>query len=161
MRRRSLQMAAAVLLACCLNGERGAAEVHLSGTRDHVTVQATDATLPEILSALQAEFELKVTLRGTDPRKFSGSYSGTVRQVLSRILSGEDYVLETTADGFNVVVLSQSAADNAARPGLPAPPPPPAQNAGPPAPGRRPVPPPQPQPPPPPQRPPPAPPAAR
>lgn len=56
------QLATAALLAWCLSCGPGAAEVRLSGTRDHVVLQTDDATMPEILAALRAVFDLDVKL---------------------------------------------------------------------------------------------------
>jgi hypothetical protein len=119
------QFVTALLLAWCLSGGRSAAEVRVSGTPDRVVVQTSDAPMPEILTAMHTAFELEVTLKGTIAQKFSGMYSGSVRQVLGRLLTGENYVLRTTADGISIIALGKSASAAAAppdrpqRPGLP------------------------------------------
>jgi hypothetical protein len=116
MGRKSLlpQLATAALLAWCLSCEHSAAEVHLSGRPDRFVLQAHDATMPEILDAVRSAFALDVTLNGASARKFTGTYSGSVRQVLSRLLRGEDYVLRSAADGMSVILLGASAADSTA-----------------------------------------------
>jgi len=106
------QLATAVFLAWCLSSGPGAAEVRLSGTRDHVVLQTNDATMPEILDALRAVFDIDVMLKGATARKFTGVYSGSVRRVLSRLLAGEDYVLRSAADGVSIVLLGSSASDS-------------------------------------------------
>jgi hypothetical protein len=108
------QLATAALLAWCLSCGRSAAEVHLSGTPDRFVLQAHDATMPEILDAVRSAFALDVTLKGASARKFTGTYSGSVRQVLARLLRGEDYVLRSAADGMGVILLGASAADGTA-----------------------------------------------
>jgi hypothetical protein len=106
------QLATATLLAWCLSCERGAAEVHLSGTLDRFVLQAHDATMPEILDAVRSAFDLDVTLKGASARKFTGTYSGSVRQVLSRLLAGENYVLRHAAEGTSIILLGTSALDS-------------------------------------------------
>jgi hypothetical protein len=108
------QLATAALLAWCLSCGRSAAEVHASGTPDRFVLQAHDATMPEILAAVRSAFDLEVRLKGATARKFTGVYSGSVRQVLSRLLAGEDYVLRSAADSLSIVLLGASASDSTA-----------------------------------------------
>jgi hypothetical protein len=110
-----LQLTTIVLLAWGLSCGPSAAEVRLSGTPDHVVLQVNDAAMPDILAALRAAFGLEVKLKGTTARKFTGVYSGSVRQVLSRLLSGEDYVLHSAADGMSMILFGTSAANSTAR----------------------------------------------
>jgi hypothetical protein len=118
MRRKSFfqQLATAVILAWCLSCGRSAAEVRLSGMPDRMVLRASDATMPEILAALHSAFDLEVKLNGTTARRFTGTYLGSMRQVLSRLLAGEDYVLRSAADGIVVRLLGNSASDGAAVP---------------------------------------------
>jgi hypothetical protein len=114
------QLATAALLAWCLSCGSGAAEVRLSGTQDRVVLQTRDATIPEIFAALRSAFDLEVKLTGATARKFTGVYTGSVRQVLSRLLAGDDYILHTSSDGMNIRLFGASAADSvAASPSLP------------------------------------------
>jgi hypothetical protein len=109
------QLATIVLLAWCLGCERSAAEVRLSGTSDRIVMQTNGATILEILAALRSAFDLEVKLKGATARTFTGEYSGPVRQVLSRLLTGEDYILRSDSEGMSIVLIGRSAADNAAR----------------------------------------------
>jgi hypothetical protein len=123
---------ALILVLWCLSGGCSAAEVQLSGTPDRIVMRTNDATITEILAAFRARLGLEMTLRGTMTHKFTGAYSGSVRQVFSRLLTGEDYIFSTTSNGMSIVLLGNSAADAAARP-VPQPPtlrPPVPQNAG-------------------------------
>ena len=105
------QFAAAIILAWCLSCGNSAAEVRLSGTPDRFVLKTNDATMPEILAALHSAFDLEAKLNGTTARKFTGTYSGSVRQVLSRLLVGEDYVVRSAADGMSIILLGAGAAD--------------------------------------------------
>ena len=108
------QLATAALLAWCLSCGGSAAEVHLSGTQDRLVLQAQGATMPEILGALQSAFDLEVKFKGATERRFTGVYTGSVRQVLSRILAGNDYVLRSASDGISIRLFGRSPADSAA-----------------------------------------------
>jgi hypothetical protein len=108
------QLATAALLVWCLSGGPSTAEVRLSGTPDRIVLRTIDATMPEILAALHSTFDLDVEFNGTTARRFTGTYFGSVRQVLSRLLAGEDYVLRSAADGIVVRLIGKSALDGAA-----------------------------------------------
>jgi hypothetical protein len=110
-----LQLTTIVLLAWCLSCGPSAAEVRLSGTPDRIVLQLNDATMPDILAALRSAFGLEAKLKGMTARTFTGVYSGSVRQVLSHLLRGEDYVLRSAADGMSIVLFGASAADSTAR----------------------------------------------
>ena len=112
------QFAAALFFSWCLSGGNSAAEVRISGMQDRVVLQANDATVPEVIAALRRAIGLQVTLRGTVAQKFTGIYSGSVHYVLTRLLTGENYVLQTTSSGIRIVLLGQSASDDEGRPGL-------------------------------------------
>jgi hypothetical protein len=109
------QLATIVLLAWCLGCERSAAEVRLSGTSDRIAMQTNDATIPEILAALRSAFDLEVKLKGATARTFTGAYSGSARQVLARLLAGEDYILRSDSEGMSIILIGTSAADTTAR----------------------------------------------
>ena len=97
------------LVAWCMGCGRSNAEVLLSGSQDRIVMQTTDATLAEVLAAFRSAFALEVKLKGATARTFTGAYSGSVRQVLSRLLTGENYVLRSAADGMSMVLFGSSA----------------------------------------------------
>ena len=100
------KIATVLLVAWCLSCGRSEAEVRLSGTPDRIVLQTNDATIVEILAALRASLDVEVKFSGATARRFTGVYSGSVRRVLSRLLTGEDYVR----------LLGKSEADGAAVP---------------------------------------------
>jgi hypothetical protein len=109
------QVATMALVAWCMACGRSNAEVLLSGSQDRIVMQTSDATLAEVLAAFRSTFSLEVKLNGVTTRTFTGIYSGSVRQVLSRLLSGEDYILSSDADGMRIILIGRSASDNIAR----------------------------------------------
>ena len=72
-----------------------AAEVRVSGTAKAVNVTAQDATLDDILRALQANFKFQYR-GGALPNPVSGTYSGSLRSVIARLLTGHNYVSRET-----------------------------------------------------------------
>jgi hypothetical protein len=100
-----------VALALLLAGATPArAEADFSGTKDHVVLQARDATIAEVLSGIQSAFNLRVQLTGSTERQFTGTYAGTLRQVLSRLLDGEDYIIGPAPDGIRIILPSSTTA---------------------------------------------------
>ena len=81
-----LQIVMTLLLTWCLSGESAEAQVCLSGTPERVVLTTNDATLAEILTELRSVFDVEIKLQGGTARKFTGTYIGSVRQVLSRLL---------------------------------------------------------------------------
>jgi hypothetical protein len=108
------RLATAALLTWCLSCGGSAAEVRLSGTPDRVVLTTNDATIADILAALRSAFDVEVNLTGGTARKFTGVYSGSVRRVLSRLLTGNDYVLRSGPDGISIRLLGDSTADSSA-----------------------------------------------
>ena len=108
------------LLLAVLASNSVRAEVRVQGPVENVRLQASDATAAEILAALSERFELGV--RGTTAnRRVTGTYEGSLRHVLARVLVGYDYVIQTRGANIDVIVLSAGAPRQA----RPAPPPPP------------------------------------
>jgi hypothetical protein len=93
---------------------RAGAEVRLSGSLDSVALEATNATMPEIVAALQSTFRVKISLAGSTSRRFTGAYSGSLRRVLARLLDGGNYVISPVSGGMSIAILMP----NAARPGM-------------------------------------------
>ena len=108
------------LLLAALAGNSVRAEVQVQGPVENFRLQASDATAAEILAALSERFELGV--RGTTAnRRVTGTYEGSLRHVLARVLVGYDYVIQSRGANIDVIVLSTGAPRQA----RPAPPPPP------------------------------------
>jgi hypothetical protein len=96
------------LLVTALHGNSVRAEVRVQGALEDVRLEASNATATEILAALSERFELRV--RGaTANRRFTGTYEGTLRHVLARILVGYDYVIKPNGASIDLIVLSTGA----------------------------------------------------
>jgi hypothetical protein len=86
------------------------AEVQISGTKDHIVLQATNATMAEVLSSIQSALNLRIQSIGSTERQFSGTYTGTLRRVLSHLLDGEDYIIGPAPDGIRIILPSSTTA---------------------------------------------------
>jgi len=90
------------------------AETEVRGLPNAVYVRAENAPLGEVLAAISAEFKLKYPARFGLDRTVTGIYSGTLRQVLLRILEGSNFVIKYSGDDTEIRVLSSaSVADRA------------------------------------------------
>jgi hypothetical protein len=109
------RVATMVLVAWSMGCGHSAAEVLLSGSQDRIVMQTSDATLAEVLAAFRSALALEVKLTGTTARKYTGAYSGSVHQVLLRLLAEEDYILSSDAEGMSIYLVGKSASDSTAR----------------------------------------------
>jgi len=97
---------AAVLLSATLGS--ASAKTRIEGRVDAVHLVAEDAPISEILAALSAQFDLTFSPCAELDRAVTGVYSGSLPQVLGRILDGYDYITEISVDGIALNVLGRS-----------------------------------------------------
>jgi len=76
---------------------------------DAVKLRADNASISEVLDALSAKFTVSYKVPPNLIRNMTGEYSGTLNEVLARLLDGNDYVVETSEEGVKIVVLGASA----------------------------------------------------
>jgi hypothetical protein len=117
------------LIALGLSGDPARAETTVRGTADSVRVEAVGAPLAEVLSQLGA-VNLRYEGSAIPARTVTGTYSGSLSQVLARLLDGTSYV---TRKNGNLTILKIISADSgranaaiapaAPRPGTPGTPP--------------------------------------
>lgn len=107
------------------------AEAVIRGDLQSVELEAKDATIDEILAALSAKWKINYrTSVGLNRRK-NGTYRGSLAGVVSRILNGYNFVMESSGDTLDVLVLdtaspgARPAAARTADASPPAPPTPP------------------------------------
>lgn len=90
-------------------------EVSVQGTAQAVRVDARQAPLPEVLSALGTSLGVRhKSLIAVDEVIIGGSYSGTLDDVLRRLLKDVNYVIRTQQDAVEILIVG--------RPGDPPPP---------------------------------------
>ncbi len=88
------------------------AEVQITGEGDAVQVDAKEASVEELLSALRKAYGLRYSSSANLSRSVSGTYAGSLQQVVSRVLSlqGYNFIAETSEHGTIVAVYDKSAA---------------------------------------------------
>ena len=110
-----------------------AAKVEIVGAPDAMQLSAEEAPLREVLAAMAAQFNLTYEPTPELDRLVGGTYSGTLQQVLARILDGYDYVTNFSPNGIELKVwgpsraipyLGSGAAHNPVAPASQVPPPP-------------------------------------
>jgi hypothetical protein len=94
------------------------AQIDVERQSDAVYVTAKDASVSKALAALSAQRRLTYTFDPGLDGPLEGDYSGTLQQVLKRVLDGYDYVIEISDDGIELKVIGRS--DPTSRPPLPA-----------------------------------------
>jgi hypothetical protein len=78
------------------------------GQQDDIQLSAKNASIKEILDALATSQKLSYKLSPNLRADITVQCSGTLRQILERILDGSDYILKVFDDGIEVVVLGTS-----------------------------------------------------
>lgn len=105
----------AILLAALFPARSLGAETRVTGEPDAVRVEARDSRVEEVLVALGASFGLQYRSTSALSRRVSGTYEGSLRRVVTRLLDGYDFVMKTGSDGIEVTVYG-SATPGAAGP---------------------------------------------
>jgi hypothetical protein len=81
------------------------AETRVEGTVDSIRLEAHDASVQEVLTALGANFDLRFRSATPLDRTVSGSLKGPLRGVVARVLDGYDYIGKTGNGTMQVIVL--------------------------------------------------------
>jgi hypothetical protein len=98
----SRRLALAVLsvaLTLGANATCGRAEVSIRGDGAVVHLEASKASLSEVLSVLESAFPIRHRTSVPLDQSISGTYRGSVRHVLARLLGGFNYYIADTAEG--------------------------------------------------------------
>src|SRR5947199_5404579 len=107
-RTRSCQLAGATVLSLTLGvgaPPSAWAEAIITGTLDLVRVEATNATVGELLSGLRAKFGLSYRSGKSLDETIDGTYAGSLTSVVRRLLANYDYVLSRRSDGEKDVLV--------------------------------------------------------
>ncbi|MDA9524637.1 hypothetical protein XI06_31195 [Bradyrhizobium sp. CCBAU 11434] len=78
----------------------------VEGRPDAVHLEVHDASLHDVLAALQERFNLRYRTVDALEAQMTGVFDGPLRRVVARLLSGHDYAMQVTADGVDVLVLT-------------------------------------------------------
>lgn len=101
------QAALAIVLICGAPAT-ARAEVRIAGDAAAMRVSTSQDTIADVLSALGVAF--KVRYRTAVPLSAAAgpTYSGSVRQVVARLLDGYNYLLKVDQESIEVVVFGDS-----------------------------------------------------
>jgi hypothetical protein len=83
--------------------------VQIDGRADGMRVRLENAPIAQVLADLGRRFGLTYRRVPSIDRPLTGRYSGTLNQVLARVLDGTDYILEVSDQRVTLVVLGVSA----------------------------------------------------
>jgi hypothetical protein len=97
--RRLTLVVLSVAVALGASAACGRAEVSIHGDRAAVHLEVSKAPLSEVLSALESAFLIRHRTSVPLDQSISGTYRGSVRRVLSRLLGGFNYYIADTAEG--------------------------------------------------------------
>jgi hypothetical protein len=87
--------------------------VSIDGDRAVVRLEASNAPLSEVLSALERAFPIRYRTAVPLDQPIIGTYRGPLRDVLSRLLDGFSYyVADTAAGGMEITVVGRRLAEN-------------------------------------------------
>ena len=104
--RTSSHVVLALLIVCFGFARSAYAEVRISGDAAAVKVVAQSASLNDVLRALQTTFKFHYQQTGTLPDVISGTYSGSLRSVLARLLAGHDYIIRGSQDDLTITIVA-------------------------------------------------------
>jgi hypothetical protein len=116
-------LSAAVTLGASASCVRAEVSVHVD--KAVVYLEASKAPLSEVLSALEGSFSIRHRTSVPLDQSISGTYRGSVRHVLSRLLGSFNYYIADTAEGgIEITIVGRPGAPavgNLPRAGLTAP----------------------------------------
>src|ERR1700686_2709300 len=89
--------AAAALAVVIVTAGTVHAEVRVNGDAGALRVVATQSNVAEVLSALESSFRLRVNTPMVLDRAVSGTFTGSLAQILSRMLHDYNYIIRWQA----------------------------------------------------------------
>jgi hypothetical protein len=100
------------------------AEVRVDGPSADLVVNAREARIADVLSSLAAKHQVRYRASLDLDEVITGSYSGSLPQVLARVLDGYSYVIKKNEGALEVIVYGRRG-ERAIPASVPPPPPPP------------------------------------
>jgi hypothetical protein len=126
LRFRGWLAAVAVSSVALLGGAGALAQVRVEGRPDAVHIDARDASLHEVLEALQTRFNLRYHADDALDSRMTGTFNGPLPRVTARILDGYDFAIKITPQDLDVLILRQHGPSVAPAPAVAKPKAPPA-----------------------------------
>jgi hypothetical protein len=82
------------------------AEVRISGQPNALKIEAHNATVDDVLRALQASYKFRFESAHALTNPAGGIYTGSLSRVVGRLLDGQNYVMRHSAGGVKVSIIS-------------------------------------------------------
>jgi hypothetical protein len=86
------------------------ATTEIQGQADDLLVRVENASISEVLDELSAQFNLSYNRSSNLNHVLTGNYSGSLQQVLARVLVGYDYVVTNSDEAVRVVIVNAMSA---------------------------------------------------
>ena len=96
----------AAVLACAL-ATAARAEVRIEGTPAALQVTTRQDAVADVLAALAANLDVKYRSAVPLDRAANAAYTGSLREVIARLLEGYNYVLRKEHDATEIVVFGR------------------------------------------------------
>jgi hypothetical protein len=112
------RLAPVVALAALVSGAPvpARAEVSISGGPAAIRLEASEASLEEILLALHASFNLRYRTSAALDDAVSGTYSGPLARVASQLLDRYDFIMKVSAENVEIFVFRRHGSAEAPSP---------------------------------------------
>lgn len=81
------------------------AEVVMTGTPEAVRLEANQASLREILAALENSYGVRYRASIDLDRPITGTFSGSLARVIAHLLDGYDYVVKVSSGSVEITLL--------------------------------------------------------
>jgi hypothetical protein len=85
----------------------GSASVRVRGDAAAVRLDARRTTIASVLAALSAAFDISYRSPIALDEEINGTYAGSLRRVISRVLDGYNYVIEQNDAKLDVIILGR------------------------------------------------------
>ena len=102
---RCSSVAAALVAGLAATTVTAMAAAQVSGSPQNVSVDAQNSSLKDILSALGKQFNVHYQSTANLDKQLSGTYEGSLRRVVARLLEGYNFIITTNQDLIEVTVL--------------------------------------------------------
>ena len=90
--------------------QSAAAEVRISGTPDALKIEAQNATVEDVLRALQTSYSFKFQSANVLTSPAGGVYNGSLSRVVARLLEGQNYVIRNSGGVVQISIISPNSA---------------------------------------------------
>jgi hypothetical protein len=101
-------MAAAAALAAWIPATEAAADIKVDGNLRALQLSASGDSLADVLSRFGTAFAVKCRSAVPLQTVVRGSYSGSLSQVVARLLDGYNYMIRTERDETEIIVLGRA-----------------------------------------------------